>query len=456
MLDIATITVTASGGLGTQVFSVPAGGVLPPFSTVQSVGVIAKDTVYTYTFVIDAGGGCTKTDTPLNLLGAAYPTSSAFTLTEQMTSVANCSYADVNFHLVDAVDGTNLPAGTIVNVTGGPLAIPVLTPRIVTTDALGKGSLRVRAGAANYSYSIPAQNGRAAVAATTFSVPSTTAVTVPDIAVPWPMKTITVQLNDGFTAGPVNGDAVTISGGPTTKIYNGVTNPAGQYIVSVPYGTGFPDYTITVPPDAAGRLGVTGTTPSITGNVTVTLVDPWTMMPVNVTLTDAFTGAAFGLRTVQLTGGPPSAPISTYTTDAAGLVTISVPAGAGPNYTLTVPAQVGHNAIAATFSPVGPGPVAVAIAVPWPMNDLVVTVTGSVTTLPLAGRTVHVSAGPAAFSPPDLVTDAFGRVTFSLPVGATAYTIFTPVFGAFPSATVNKVVTATPVPNVQTLTVVGA
>jgi hypothetical protein len=151
------------------------------------------------------------------------------------------------------------------------------------------------------------------------------------------------------------------------------------------------------------------------------------MMNANITVTDALTGLSFNGKSGTVTAGPAGASVSIpFTTDGAGKATVSVPAGPSPVYTLTVPAQSGHLAATTTFSPVGPGPVPVAITVPGPLADLTVTVRGATSGLVLPLRTVNVTGGPSNVVMSG-VTNAAGQVLFSVPTGlAPTYTISTP------------------------------
>lgn len=463
LYDAATVTVTANGGLGSSApLATPAGGVLPAFSTVAGRGIIPDDTLYDYTFAVSAGGNCFNTVTPATLESAAYPVDTAI----NVSVVLPCDYTTVKLHLKDQYDGSPI-ANTDVTVSLGPIGAGFT--RTITTDASGNLTLRVQVGTAAQQYKISTvavANGRSASStnftATYVALPGV--LTVPDISVGWPTKVITATLKDGYTGANIIGGTVNITGGPTAGTFTSTpatTNASGQVTFTVPCGTPFAAYSLTVPPDAAGRLGIAapGTSVASTcGSTSVTLTDPWTMMPVNVTVTDALTGLPISNTAVLLTAGPPGVVTAvSSTTNAAGLATFSVPAGTAPTYTLNIAAVSGGRlAATTTFSPVGPGPVAVPMTVAWPMNTLTVTVRGSLTTLPLAGRTVQISGGPDGYSPPSQVTLASGQVTFNLPVGATAYTITVPTFAGFPASVSSKVVTVSPTPNVATATVVGA
>ena len=249
-----------------------------------------------------------------------------------------CSYTDVNIHLTDAVDGSDV-AGATLTVGGGRRTSPVPPSRPMP---VGPSAFACVAGPTAYTATVPAQSGRAAVRS--FSVPDTTTVNV-NISLPRliPAKQITVTLKDDFTKNPIAGATVQISGGPAgTFIPNGTTNAAGQYVfASVPYGTAYPDYTITAPA-AGGRNVVTGTADSTGVDAAVDLFAQWTMsLTINVTVVanSSYGGAALANTDFVLAGGPAVAN-TTYTSDATGKLTIVVPARTGgANYTLTVPAD---------------------------------------------------------------------------------------------------------------------
>jgi prepilin-type N-terminal cleavage/methylation domain-containing protein len=460
LYDAATLTVTSQGSLGslgtTGPVSIAAGGLFPAFSTVAGRGIIPEDgatTAYRYKFDISAGGNCVKTDTPVSLKNLSYPSDTSFTLIEKMVG---CSYTTVKFHLTDAVDGSPI-ANTVIAVTGGPIG-GVFT-RSVMTDSAGDGSMRIQVGSAAQQYTaktLAVTNGRLASStnftATFAALPGS--VTVP-IAVQWPTKVITVTLKDAYTTNNVAGGTVNITGGPTAGTFasSPATTPAsGQVTFTVPCGAPFANYTLTVPPDAAGRIGIPapGTSVASTcGNVPVTLNTPWTMMAVNVTVTDALTGLTFNNKSGTVTAGPAGASVNIpFTTDGAGKATLSVPAGPSPDYTLTVPAQSGHLAATTTFPPTGPGPVAVAITVPGPLASLTVTVRGATSGLILPLRTVDVIGGPSGVVMSG-TTNAAGQVVFNVPTGlAPNYTISTPGGTASVSQAVMSTATAS-------LTVIG-
>jgi type II secretory pathway pseudopilin PulG len=357
------------------------------------------------TATTNASGVATFTDVPAGGGYSATATKSSQSATVSPATVAAGSTTNIPIALpTGSVAATVTWAGVAVNgatvtITGGPMSINVSG----ATNASGQLTfVNVPAGS---GYTVTATKGGQSVSATSQSV-SGGATT--NVSLALPTGTLTVTVN--WAGSPVNGAAVTVSGGNLASPVSGTTNSSGVVtFTNVPAGTG---YTV-----AATSGGQTGTATSVTvtaGSTTnVTVPMPTGSVAVNVKWG---TGAAAANCTncVTLSGGNLSASV-TGSTDASGNVTfINVPAGSGYTVTATVSGQTAS----ATGQNVTNG-ATTNVSLALPVGALVVNVTSG--GVAVNGATVSVTGGPATIT--SQTTNASGQTTFTnVPVSA-SYTV---------------------------------
>ena len=212
--------------------------------------------------------------------------------------------------------GANV-SGAVVNLTGGPFG----SSMSLTTPASGQVTFTNVPEGIGYTLTAT-KNGQTGTSSTTATGGSTT-----NIGVPMATGTIDLSATTLTWAGkPVASANVTITGGPLAGSYTGTTNASGAVSVTVPTTNATYPYTVSV-----SRNGYTAPTATVTAlasgasaTPTVTFTQTGTISLTAGTL--KWAGTKVPSATVTITGGPNTGTSYTGTTDAAGVVSVIVPA----------------------------------------------------------------------------------------------------------------------------------
>jgi hypothetical protein len=185
----------------------------------------------------------------------------------------------------------------------------------------------------------PDAAGRSGISGT---VPSTVGNSTIALVDPWAaMMTVQVHVSDAVTGANLGPSTVQLTGGPANAALKTFTTDANGNIVggiSVPVGLG--TYTLTVPALAPRLQGTTTFSATVPPVLPVQLSVPRPMGVFTITLRGN-SNALLGGMTVTVTGGASPGFTATGTTSIIvatfGQVQFTVPLGAAPAYSVTVP-----------------------------------------------------------------------------------------------------------------------
>ena len=212
-----------------------------------------------------------------------------------------------------------LTSGATVTLTGGPGAVSLSG----TSDVNGEVLFSNVAVGSGYTMTATKTGSSTAVSPTVVSGATT------DVPIALPLSLVATVT---WLGSNVSGATVTLSGGPSSlSPISAVTTGSGQITFSpVPAGSG---YTLS-----ATKNGITKTLTNQTVNNSSTPTAIGVVMPTGTITVNAATWAAqpAGSATITVSGGANTPTTYTGTTDASGVVSITVPATTSANpYTVT-------------------------------------------------------------------------------------------------------------------------
>ncbi len=409
----ATTTLTADA-LGSIRATVTSAGGPVSGATVTVAG--GPRSVPTATATTNASGIATFTGLPL---GSGYTVTAAkgsWTTSNQSASVSGGSTTDVSFlfptgSLKAVVTWVGVAtASATVTLSGGPGAISLTG----TSDVNGEVLFSNVPAGSGYTLSAVKSGQTGTASPTVVGATTTTA--------PVSMPTLSLVATITWVGANVSGATVTLSGGPLSLAATSATTsgPGQVTFTNVPRGSG---YTLTASKNGQATT-LTSQTFTTAPTTSVGVALPTGTIAVNAA---TWAGRAAGSALVTITGGPSGTSYS-GTTDASGIVNVTVPATTATYpYTVTVTKNGGTGT--ATVTTLASGATATVTPVITPVKTLTLTIQAGGSTQLNKPITLSITGGPngTALAAPAYggayTTSATGTIAISLPSGSGNYTV---------------------------------